>query len=72
MFPRRRRRSSRRILVPLGILLILPACLFWAAQLKGPKKAGFEIILVNTRSEAEEFVQLLKPHQPCVPKSETL
>jgi len=64
MFPRRRRRSSRRILVSLGVLLILPACLFWAAQLKGPQKAGFEIILVNTRSEAEEILQLLKLRQP--------
>lgn len=64
MFPRRRRRSSRTILVPLGILLILPAYLFWATQLKGPREAGFQIALVNTRPEAEEILRLLEAGQP--------
>ncbi len=64
MFPGRRRRSSWAVLVLLGVLLILPECLFWATQPREPREAGFEIVLVNTRPEAEEILRQLKAGQP--------
>ncbi len=42
----------------------MPAYLFWATQLKGPREAGFQIALVNTRPEAEQILRLLEAGQP--------
>ncbi len=64
MFPSWRWRAAGGFLVALGVFLILPKCFLWATRLRGPKEAGFKIIPVNTRPEAEEIIRLLKAGQP--------